>query len=436
MIELSPCSFGKSSMTSIVDSTAHFAQRASEVGLSHGGLGNLVRNGFDSLGKLAFSQGQPGMQIEAGAFHMHAQGLLGAMMTLGDEAALKRLLFEGRTMVLSQLREAVSNPEASHSRRLRQVERTAKLADLKARLVGVCIERQLDPSHSLLDATSQMYEAQQLTYLPPDKCTSREWEISRSKTSKQLSIDSDKLTIKEKQDLPDQTATGEMQVFEALRRRGIALDFANLLTWQVHERYLARLFGHLRKDPVEGYCKVSLQQMLRADRDAWTRIIEAGCAIRRDAAGALPLDTELIRSLESYEVAFNLVPLPKPSSANPSKNEWRENKDYRPWQQYDRRQHQYWNKPYHNPGGKGRGKGHKGRTQMLPKAFRGRDCTAVDPHNRRLCFGYNLGSCSQVSDGASCKHGYHLCMRVGCHAPHREKDHDGDRPADPRTNPK
>ncbi len=208
-------------MTSIVDSTAHFAQRAAEVGLSNGGLTNLRRHGFDSLGKLAFSHGQPGMQIEADPFHRYAQNLLGGMMTLGDEAALKRLLFEGHTMVLSQLREAVSNPEAAHSRRLPQVERSAKLADLKARLVGVCIERQLDPSHSLLDATSQMYESQQLAYLSPEKCTSREWEISRSKTSKQLSIDSDKLTIREKQDLPDQVASTEMQIYEAMRRRGI-----------------------------------------------------------------------------------------------------------------------------------------------------------------------------------------------------------------------
>lgn len=81
-------------------------------------------------------------------FHRYAQNLLGAMMTLGDEA-----------MVLSQLCEAVSNPEAAHSRRLPQVERSDKTEELKGRLVGVCVERQLDPSHALLDATSQMCEA-------------------------------------------------------------------------------------------------------------------------------------------------------------------------------------------------------------------------------------------------------------------------------------
>ena len=54
-----------------------------------------------------------------------------ALMSLADEAALKRLLFEGHTMVLSQLREAVANPEAAHTRKLPEVERNAKMITLR-----------------------------------------------------------------------------------------------------------------------------------------------------------------------------------------------------------------------------------------------------------------------------------------------------------------
>ena len=60
---------------------------------------------------------------------------------------------------------------------------------------------------------------------------------------------------------------------------------------------------------------------------------------------------------------------------------------------------------------------------MLPKACKGRDCTSVDPHGRRLCFGC-IGARLFAADGASCKNGWNLCMRKDCHAPHREKDHD------------
>ena len=143
---------------------------------------------------------------------------------------------------------------------------------LRAALPGVCIEKQLEPSHSLLDLVSQQFEAQQLAYLSPDRCTSREWEVAMGKTSKQIQLDTDHLVVKEKSDTPDQVAATEMQIYEALRRRGVAYAFADLLEWTVHERYITQLFGHLRKDPPQGYVKTSIQQLLRADRAVWAKI--------------------------------------------------------------------------------------------------------------------------------------------------------------------
>ena len=74
------------------------------------------------------------------------------------------------------------------------------------------------PSHSLLDLVSQQFEAQQLAYLSPDRCTSREWAVAMGKTSKQIQLDTDHLVVKEKSDTPDQVAATEMQIYEALRR--------------------------------------------------------------------------------------------------------------------------------------------------------------------------------------------------------------------------
>ena len=139
--------------------------------------------------------------------------------------------------------------------------------------------------------------------------------------------------------------------------------------------------------------------------------------------------------MESYEVAFNLVPLPKASAPSSSKVESKEPKSYyQPDGQTDK--NNWRSKPYQNQSSKGNGKSRKGKSQMPPKAFQGRDCASTDPHGRRLCFGCNLGSCSAVADGASCKNGWHLCMHSNCHAPHREKDHDGQRPQDPRQGQK
>ena len=151
--------------------------------------------------------------------------------------------------------------------------------------------------------------------------------------------------------------------------------------------------------------------------------------MRRNAAGALPLDDALVQSLESYEVGFNLVPLPKSSSSDAVKSQpvsdhqqhWQYGGQWQQKGQWDRWQPYHKGKGHHK--GKGKGKS-KDKGQMLPKAFKGRDCTSVDPHGRRLCFSYNLGNCPHAADGAQCRSGWHLCMRTNCHAPHREKDHD------------
>ena len=345
-------------MTSIVDSEAHLAKRATEVGLTDGALQSLIRNGLSTLGRLAFAHGQPGTPIDAAAFHTFAQNLLGALMSLPDEAALKRLLFEGHTMVLSQLREAVANPEAAHTRKLPQVERNAKMVTLRAALPGVCIEKQLEPSHSLLDLVSQQFEAQQLAYLSPDRCTSREWEVAMGKTSKQIQLDTDHLVVKEKSDTPDQIAATEMQIYEALR-----ISYS-----------ISQLFGHLRKDPPQGYVKTSIQQLLRADRAVWAKIIEDNVSVRRDATGQRPLGAAVPAALHSPEIAFHLVPLPKPIQQ--PKNEWK----VKQWGKDGDWKNKQWNKwqPYDPKKAKGKGKGV--RTNMVPKVFKHKDCVSVDHH--------------------------------------------------------
>ena len=138
-----------------------------------------------------------------GEFQTFARNCLGALATIAEIYTVKRLVFESHTMLLAQLREQVSNPRASASRPLPAVEREAKLRDLRARLGGVVIEEQLEPSHHLIDLFSQQWEAKQREYVSPEKCTSREWEIMRGKSNKQLSLDNEKLLIKEEKSVSD-----------------------------------------------------------------------------------------------------------------------------------------------------------------------------------------------------------------------------------------
>ena len=224
-------------MTSIVDSKAHFLKRCREVGLSDRAINALTANGFETLGTLAFGVGQPGVALVDSQFQTFARNCLGALATIAEISTLKRLVFESHAMLLAQLREQVSNPQASASRPLPVVEREAKLRDLRAQLGGVVTEQQLEPSHHLIDLFSQQWEAKQLEYVSPEKCTSREWEITRGKSNKQLSLDNEKLLIKEEKSVPDQPVTSsELLILESMRRRGVAMACVDIISWEVHER--------------------------------------------------------------------------------------------------------------------------------------------------------------------------------------------------------
>ena len=53
------------------------------------------------------------------------------------------------------------------------------------------------------------------------------------------------------------------------------------------------LFGHARRSPPQGYQKTTLQQILRADRAVFTKMIQDCVPLRRDTtSGDLPMDVK------------------------------------------------------------------------------------------------------------------------------------------------
>ena len=419
-------------MTSIVDSEAHYERRLREMGMTDGGVRTILRSGLTTYGKLAFAHGQPGVPLDEAAFNAFALASLGAMANLGDTAVLKRLLFESHTLVLAQLKQQVMDPDGSSSRKMPPVEREARMESLKRRLPGVVVERQMEPSHSLLESCIQQWETRQLKFLSPEKCTSRQWEIEMSKGAKQIELDSDKLLVKEKSDVPDCVAHTELQTFEALRRRGVGFAFADVISWESHETYLMALFSNLQKSPPQNYVKPTLQQVLRADRAVFTKLIQDGTSVRRAADGTLPLDKALIDALNHPDAAYHLMPLPKPASAppkpDPPKNDGRQHDQWNSYNRYSRWERTGFHKQRH---GKGKGKGGlRDRWNVLPKSLQGRDNVSTDQRNRRLCFGFQFNRCDKAPHGGQCPAGWHLCTRRGCHAPHPEQEHDASNPKD------
>ena len=383
-------------MSSLVESEHHFSKRCQEVGLTDPTCRALSTLGVSSLGRLAYAVGQPGQAVPSEEWDSFVNAHFGGI-TLGEQAALKRLLFESQTLVLSDLREQISHPDRWATRSVPPVERDKRMQLLKASLKGIIIQGPLEPAHSVLDQACRMEREGQLRYLPPEKCQTRMHEIQEGRitpSARIVEIEAGKLALKEERDLPEASCGSALLVQEALRRRGIALQFAGVCTYLEHERYVLKLFSHMAREPPPSCNRTSVAQVVAADRAVWTRLIEEGVSPKKDAAGNLPVDAALIPTLESYEVTIHL--LPRMSSESATK----------------KRQHSSAKQPAPPPkvhrtdakGSKGSSKGKKGH--RVPEGIRALGGSAAMPDSKRICFSRNLpGGCSENP----CSKGAHVC---------------------------
>jgi hypothetical protein len=414
-------SFCLLAMASIVDSEAQFELRMEQVRLPAALRLALKNSGVCTISALAYAYGQPGQQIALDDFQAWVRQLdPGA--TIGGVSALKRLLFESQTQLLAILKEQITNPEPSAARKVPQAERDARLTNLKARLNGVLIEGHSEPSYSLLDLATQLFDQNILRFIPLEKCFSRLTELSFSNKSqtKLLEVEASKVVLKEKDAEFESAVQSSYQALEAFKRRGLALEFAGVMSYTAHDRYVQMLFSHLNREPPVGYNRVSVSQLLSADKAAWCFLIEKNLKPRPDAAGVMPLNTGLEEALKSYEVSFTLLPMiskAQPKAAQPSHG----SKITAVPAQHNskgQRKGSFRSKPY---GAKGKGKNKSKFEPRIPQQIREAGGTASTPDGDPICFDYSLKRCKeQVTDGR-CRKGFHVCCL--CYGPHCMLDH-------------
>ena len=285
--------------------------------------------------------------------------------------------------------------------------REIALANLRLSLSGVLIEGHTEPSRSLLDLSVQMEASNQVKYIAPEKCTSRLFELGQGKTSShQIELEANNLVVREQQDSTEAPMFAAMQVHEALRRRGLALAFSGVMSWNCHEKYLAKLFAHLHREPPPGYMRTTVAQIVEADKLAWHKLIEDNTKPRKSTAGTLALDTALASALESLPRVFHCFPCQGQASEREVKV--RVTKDLRPVSSTKDlvRTQQNW------LGRKGKGK------SRVPYAILQRGGTAETPSGERICFDFSLSECK---NGETCAKGKHVCCI--CYGPHAMKNH-------------
>ena len=96
-------------------------------------------------------------------------------------------------------------------------------------------------------------------------------------------------------------ASSGLQVLVALRRRGLTYVFAQAVARTEYDRYLAKLFTHMSRDPPSGFNRVSVSRIAEADRQVFICMIEANvkpCI----SSGVTPMDDALRNALAVREL--------------------------------------------------------------------------------------------------------------------------------------
>ena len=189
---------------SLLDSKSEFDSRAQQVGLVEEVVQALSDKGIASLAQLGFAAGTPGTTDET-SLRAWASKTLGSLsVPLGQEIALRRLLFTAHTLIIASLKEEVARASSAADvvRKLPPVEREARLTKLREKLPGIDLTRHQEPSYELVDAFSAMLEARSVRWVPFHRCTSREQELSARSYNKELQVmqsQDGKLSLKEGQ---------------------------------------------------------------------------------------------------------------------------------------------------------------------------------------------------------------------------------------------
>ncbi|CAE7939410.1 unnamed protein product [Symbiodinium necroappetens] len=112
---------------------------------------------------------------------------------------------------------------------------------------------------------------------------------------------------------------------QALSRRGLAIEMAGMGTFEVHEAYARGLLEHLHRPPPVKFEAPGIDAVLRADRELWIRVAEE---VGSDFVGpgkTAAVDEAIRKWQHSMQVAFFLVPVPKPEKTDrlqPPKRTW------------------------------------------------------------------------------------------------------------------
>ena len=296
---------------SLTDSDAVLIERCKAAGLPQGHIDRLKDQRLTSLAKLAFAAGQPG--------ETPTDAKLKQLVQVGSDevpvhviSATRQVVYEAQTLLMAQVRSLIERKDDESKMELAPAERASRQKDQQTRLLGVSLVGEAACSHQSYDLVMKTLEQNTLCYLGPSKFPSRQAELKSEKPKKTLEISAGSVKIADpKPELTCETGA-PLELSWALQRRALACDLVGLSGYAEQQAWHAHLLRRLTDiDPPPGYSRVSVQQILAADRAAWMKIAEwTTDGIQRKADGTLPLNLLFTRCMSEPSVTFHLLPLP------------------------------------------------------------------------------------------------------------------------------
>ena len=400
-----------------IESNAVFRGRGVSMGLPSADLDIMQAKGWTTYATFAFASSYIPGQGDDAQFRTDVVEAVTGSPSHPKAAVLRRLYFESYTLTAADLKARVERTGDEPPRKIPAPERAARFRALAAKLPGLDLTSRAEPSNHLVDMFNQMLEEGQLKYVGWDESSSRMDELQGLKRSREWRPDgAGHLREITSEVGPKADVSSDLKVSQALARRGVAMELANLMEVQNHELIAKLLLKEYQREPPSGFQRVSLDQLQRADREIWSFMADrARDGLVTDSMGARPLDRLVRLAVVDPTVLMLLLPLAGSSLKRPADTAKAST---------DELGQPLPKAPKKTPKGKGKGKGKdhsrgpgngqkKERTAgHLPGGLKGSPFTK---DGEPICFNYNLQRCSVTTTG-SCPKGKHECTL--CHGAH------------------
>ena len=408
---------------SSLDSEAFFQSRCLSAGLSQATIQTMTTQGWTTVATFAFGTSySPGQADDRLFIDQILKPLFGDPPNNVEIPKVRRLFYECHTVSVADLRNRVERlGDESKPMAMAPEERRVRLDRLRERLQGLDISGPLEPSHKLCDKFYSMLESGQLTWLPWEELTSREQEvlglkktdlanapISEIRADAAGYLRSSKAAVELRAD-----TTSDLLVLCALQRRALAMELVGLATYEASHALTQKYFRAYQTEPLPGFTKVTVQQLIQADKFAFIRMAEiTKGSLQRDVQGVLPLSAALGQVVTEHDFCYLILQLPaKGGQAPVEKRERSRSRERRP-----AAKHQAKGK---GNSGKGSGKsnadkGDSGKVSTGPKNADGKN----------ICFAFQRKKgCTAGGPGAECQRGLHVCWVKKCWGAHAGCDH-------------